>query len=57
MTFTSKQVDALQQYAEATDAFAHAFGQDYPTETARVEGFGDGLKLWADSNPVPELKP
>ena len=53
---TSKQMDALQQMAEATDAFAHAFGQDYPIKTAEIELCSAALKRWADSNPAPEIK-
>ena len=54
---TSKQMDALQQMGEAIDAFGHAFGQDYPAQAGVVERFGEGLKTWADGDPVPELKP
>ena len=54
MAFTSKQIDALSQYADAVDAFVHAFGQDYPKMTAVVEGQGTLMKAWADSNPAPE---
>ena len=54
MTFTSKQIDALQQMAEATDAFIHAFAQDYPMKTVEVELASENLKAWADGNPAPE---
>ena len=54
MTFTSKQIDALQQMADAADAFVHAFVQDYPIKTAEIELSSAALKRWADSNPAPE---
>ena len=54
MAFTSKQIDALQQRAEADDALAHAFGQDHPTFVARVQADGQWVAEWADSNPAPE---
>ena len=54
MAFTSKQLDALSQYADAVDAFIHAFAQDYPFQTARVENCMAAIKAWADSNPAPE---
>ena len=54
MTFTSKQVDTLKQMFEAKDAFVHAFGQDYPTQTAVIEAQAVDLADWADGNPVPE---
>lgn len=51
---TSKQIDALSQYADAVDAFIHAFAQDYPTQAAAVETHGMMVKMWADTNPAPE---
>jgi hypothetical protein len=57
MAFTSKQIDALQQRAEADDALIHAFGEDYPTAVARIEADAIWLKEWADSSPAPESKP
>jgi hypothetical protein len=54
---TSKQIDALQQMADAADAFVHAFLYDYPSKTAEIETDAALLKTWADSNPAPESKP
>jgi hypothetical protein len=54
MGFTSKQIDALQQYSEAVDAMLQAFGQNYPKEAAVLLRQGDAFKAWVDSNPVSE---
>lgn len=53
---TSKQLDTLQQYSDAVDAFIEAFGQDYVGETALVEAQGAQVAAWAQSNPVPDTK-
>lgn len=54
---TSKQMDALQQYADAVDAFIQAFGQDFVAMTAQVETQGALVTTWAQSNPVPDTVP
>lgn len=47
--FTSKQVDALQQFVEGADAYLQAFGQDYPEIAAEVDATLQKVKEWADS--------
>ena len=54
---TSQQVDRVKALIADCDDFAHAFIQDHPAKTAEVLNFGAALAEWADSNPVPELKP
>jgi hypothetical protein len=52
---TSRQLDALQEMAEALDNFAQAFGQDFPSKAAEVEQFGADLSWWAQNDPTPEV--
>jgi hypothetical protein len=50
----SRQVDAVKAMLADCDEFVHAFCQDYPSETTKVEKFAADLATWADSNPVCE---
>ena len=46
---TTKQLDAITDFLLAADDFAHAFMQDYPDITAKVDAAADEVVNWAQT--------
>lgn len=43
---TSQQQEVLEDFFAVCDEFSHAFGEDHPEITAKVEAFAQEVEDW-----------